>query len=100
MIPPTLHMNDEQAARMWDLAQVVEAHPDLQGRSAESLAHWEYEGWEEIIRRVSETDLSLVMESAVAALVVALRATREAEALFDTAFRDFAQYGTPPPSRP
>lgn len=78
--PERLSMSDPTAERLWRVARVVERDPDIAGRSAGSLAAWEFEEWEYLTRKVAGSlgePVSFAEESAVAALTVALRAARE-----------------------
>lgn len=77
MIPERLNMDDPVAQRLWNIArELEETSPRLKSMTPQMLANLEFEEWEAVLRSTVNPPLSYEMESAAAALIVAMRAAR------------------------
>jgi len=77
-LPAGLSMDDPTAEYLWAVARKVHDHDRIDGlwATAPALAWWEFEEWEYITRDI-DPELTKAGESAVAALVVAMRAATD-----------------------
>lgn len=69
-------MSDPMAETLWQIARKVNEHRRLAGKSARDLAVLEFEEWDWVTREIAGYELTNEAESAVAAIVVAMRAAR------------------------